>query len=282
MAIRTRTRSARLLLVALISVSLVTITLDYREGRSGPLAGLGHVAIGAMAPMQSAVSNVTRPIGNFLSGIAEIPTLRVENRRLQDELADARNQLTQDAAKQNQYQELVGSLRLANTVSPTQHVTAVVIANSPSNFEWTITINRGSGDGIAAGMPVIASQGLVGTVVQSTPNSALVRLIIDRRSAVAAKVGEQTGLLKGEGNADMQMDFVQSSAKIDPSQDPTVVTQSYRAGSFSSVFPSDIPIGTVSRVFDAPSGLSTSVLVRPAVDFSSLQYVTVLKTDVGS
>lgn len=283
MALKTRTRSARLLLIILISVSLITITLDYREGQSGPLAGLGRVAIGVMAPMQSGVSSVTRPIGSFFSGIAEIPTLRQENRSLQDRLDAAENQLRQDTAFRTSYQELLDQRNLAQTLSPDENVSAVVIANVPSNLEWVVEINRGSSEGIKVGMPVIASQGLVGTIVQTSAESSSVRLIIDRKSSVAAKVGtDARGLLSGEGDADMQMAFVDPSANIDPAQDPLVVTQSYSAGQFSSVFPSDITIGTVSRAFNAPSGLTKTVLVRPAVDFSSLQYVTVLKTDVGS
>ena len=42
MALQRRTRSTRLLVVTLITASLVTITVDYKEGSSGPLAELGR------------------------------------------------------------------------------------------------------------------------------------------------------------------------------------------------------------------------------------------------
>ena len=38
MALPSRARSTRLLVIALISVSLITITLDYRQGDEGPLS----------------------------------------------------------------------------------------------------------------------------------------------------------------------------------------------------------------------------------------------------
>ena len=78
-----RPRSTRLLLVvALVSISLAMITLDYREGESGPLAGARpHGTRAAMAPLQEVVSTVTRPIGNFFSGLAHLPSLADENQR---------------------------------------------------------------------------------------------------------------------------------------------------------------------------------------------------------
>ena len=75
MVSRQRPRSTRLLVVVLVSISLAVITLDYREGQDGPLAGLGRDALAAMAPLQHAVTTVTRPIGDFFSGLAHLPSL---------------------------------------------------------------------------------------------------------------------------------------------------------------------------------------------------------------
>ena len=52
MAMRTKTRSTRLLVIVLVSISLATITVDYRQGEDGPLSGLGRNAIALMAPLQ--------------------------------------------------------------------------------------------------------------------------------------------------------------------------------------------------------------------------------------
>ena len=55
MALPTRARSARLVVVALVSVSLLTITVDYREGDSGPLASLGRTALTVISPLAQLV-----------------------------------------------------------------------------------------------------------------------------------------------------------------------------------------------------------------------------------
>jgi len=48
--VRPRPRRTRLLVVVLVSISLAVITLDYRQGPEGPLAGLGRTSISLMAP----------------------------------------------------------------------------------------------------------------------------------------------------------------------------------------------------------------------------------------
>ena len=75
MAIRQRTRSARLLVVTLVAASLAIITVDYRGGDQGPLDAAGRVVSSAIAPLQQAVSNVVQPISNFFSSLAELPSL---------------------------------------------------------------------------------------------------------------------------------------------------------------------------------------------------------------
>ena len=66
----------------MVSISLAVITLDYREGEDGPLAGLGRIALATMAPLQEAVTTATRPIGDFFSGLVHLPSVEKENERL--------------------------------------------------------------------------------------------------------------------------------------------------------------------------------------------------------
>ena len=76
MALENRARSTRLLVVTLVSISLVTITVDYREGDSGPLASAGNTALALISPLQQVVSKVTHPIGNFFSTLVRLPSIR--------------------------------------------------------------------------------------------------------------------------------------------------------------------------------------------------------------
>ncbi len=197
MALRSRARSTRLLVVALVSISLVTITVDYRQGDDGALSALGDTALVVISPLQEAVSKVTRPIGNFFSTLVRLPSIRHERDVLRDRVSALETQLAETQADQTRLLELEALLGLETSLGPkVETVAAQVIANGVSNFEWTITIDQGSSDGIAEDMPVIASAGLVGHVLRVGPDSSVVQLIIDPDSFVAGRldVSRQTGL----------------------------------------------------------------------------------------
>ena len=280
MVTRQRPRATRLLVVVLVSISLAVITLDYRQ-QDGPLSALGSSTKAAMAPMQRAVTNVTRPVGDFFSGLAHLPSLSKENQELKDELAAAH---ADDATKeliQTQNEELQGLLDLRPTLDP-QAVAAVVIANGLSNFEWTITIDKGSNDGIAKDQPVVTGSAeapmLVGRVVQVSPDSADVRLIIDRESAVAAvlKDSGEAGLIHGQGDADLRMTDVEPGTVTEGDVEQ-VFTLGYEVTGQPGLYPPDLLIGQVSRTVPADNATEEFIEVRPAVDFATLQFVLVLK-----
>lgn len=278
MALRSRARSTRVLVVALVSISLVTITVDYREGTDGPLASLGDGALAVVSPLQEAVSKVTHPIGNFFSTLFRLPSIRHERDLLRERVDTLETQLAEGRADQARLTETEALLGLQESLGQRIETTgAQVIANGVSNFEWTITIDKGSSDGIHENMPVVASAGLVGHVVNVGTSSSVVQLIIDPDSSVAGRldVSRQTGLLSGEGQDDLQMSLVEPTVEVAP--DEHVVTAGYRiAGVAESLYPPNVLVGTVSRVLDEDSATEKFLTVRPAVDFSSLSLVLVV------
>jgi len=278
---RQRPRSTRLLVVVLVSISLAVITLDYREGQDGPLAGLGRIALAAMAPLQKAVTTVTRPIGDFFSGLVHLPSLEDENRRLQVENDELRSVIARQPDLRNQVQELADLLGLKESLAPSS-VPAIVIANGLSNFRYTITIDQGSAAGVELDQPVVTGSAeapiLIGRVVAVSLVSAEVQLIIDRNSAVAGRlsISHQTGLVEGQGEGDLRMSLVVPGTTIEGNE--TVVTQGYEVNGQRGLYPPGLVIGQVSQVIPGASDLQEFVTVRPAVDFAALEFVLVLQT----
>jgi rod shape-determining protein MreC len=280
--IRQRPRSTRLLVVALVSISLAVITLDYRQRDSGPLAVAGDAAKAFMAPMQEAVTTVTEPIGDFFSGLAHLPSLADENERLREENVAliARGQVAAD--QQLRYQELLDVAGLRDSLDPNA-VTAHVIGNGVSNFEYTMTIDKGSADGIETGQPVATGSAdapmLVGRVVSVTPISADVLLLIDRDLAVTATIGssQEAGLVEGQGASDLRMSLVEPGTLIEGGE--SVFTQGYQLDGQPGLYPPNMLIGQVSRLIDSENETQQYVEVRPAVDFETLQFVLVLQLE---
>ncbi len=280
MALPTRTRGARLLVVTLVCASLATITVDYRQGDRGPLAAAGEAALAVVSPLQEAVSRATKPIGSFLATLVRLPSIRAENERLRARVAELEQQVATSADLAARVEQLEALLGLREQLAGLRTVGARVIANSVSNLEWTITIDAGASDGVAVDMPVVAPAGLVGHVIRVGPDSAVVELIIDPGSSVAARldVSRATGLLTGQGERDLRMRLIDPATPVEPGE--RVVTAGYRIpGVGGGLYPPGILVGSVSRVLGAEAELEKLVTVRPAVDFSALDVVLVVLGD---
>ena len=271
-------------MAVLVSISLAVITVDYRQGDDGPLADLGETALSLMAPLQRAVTNATRPIGDLFVSLAHLPSLASENRRLTDELAAARTQINASTGLQSEVDRLQGLLDLTNSIE-FPLVTSLVIGNGPSNFENVVTIDRGADHGIAVDMPVVTAgetgPRLVGRVIEVASNASRVLLITDRDAATGARLAgtRQAGLLEGQGDADLKMSFLHGGVPVDPGA--LVETSGFEG----ALYPPGITIGTVSRFVPATGTTEPFVTVRPAVDLSTLDYVAVVlkqPIDTGS
>jgi rod shape-determining protein MreC len=270
-AVYRRARSSRLLVISLVMLSLFTITVDYRGGESGPLAAAGKGADSIIGPLQSAVSRVVRPIGNFLSGILHIGSLQSENEALRQEIRQLREEALTISSIQRELKELQQLFDLSERLE-VRTTAATVIAESVGNLEWTVTIDRGSSDGLANDMAVVSPEGLVGRLIRVAPHFSTVQLIIDPRSAVAGRLvlSGETGLVLGQRDRDLKMDLIDTDAEVEANE--LVVTAGYQRG----LYPANLPIGVVSHVFTAPGSLAKTVSVRPAVDFSALEFVLVV------
>jgi rod shape-determining protein MreC len=275
-----------LLVVGLVALSLAIITVDYREGDSGPLASLGRGAQTFMAPLQEGVTTATRPVGDFFTGLAHLPSLARDNQDLKNEVADLQGRVAAYAQLQAQVRALEESAGLQSLFP--NSVSAVVIANGVSNFDYSITIDKGSNDGIAVDQPVIAgsieSPRLVGLVVSVTTISADVKLLIDRDFAVAGRLATsgETGLVVGQGEQDLRMEDIPVDTKFPGGDQPEYVfTVSYKIGDEHGRYPPNLLIGQVSKVYQGTTPLA-EVSIAPAVDFTALEYVQVLQTQTGS
>ena len=269
----------------LVAISIGVISLDYRQPESGPLSSAGRVMSGAMAPLQRAVTAVTRPIGNFFTGLAHLPTNQATIDRLNQEVADAKAGTASVVDLQRRIQELEQQAAVVDQFASTV-VQADVIANGVSNDQWTLTIGKGSTSGIGIDMPVITGgpdgARLVGKVISVTASSADVQLASDRDFGVAGQLGSTgaVGQVQGQGPGDLLMNLVDVGSEVQAG-DP-VLTKRYLINGLSGLFPSGIVIGTVSRTLPAATGdPSLFVEVQPAVDFSNLDYVAVIETGSG-
>ena len=89
-------------------------------------------------------------------------------------------------------------------------------------------------------------------------------------------MSHETGQIQGQGDQDLRMTLVTPGTSV--TGDETVVTQGYEVSGQQGLYPPGLVIGEVSRVIQDADGLQEFVTVRPAIDFSTLEFVLVLQT----
>ena len=268
-------KRARILLAVLVLVTLILVTVDFRSGGAEDDGVLGRVrgaATAVLGPVQEGLAAVIRPVGGAFSGVGDLFSLRSENARLAARLDELEEQRESFVDLERQNAELRALLDMQERLQ-FEVEAARVVALAPSNYEWTVTLDVGTAQGIERDMVVINGEGLVGRVIQTTTNASRVLLAIDPNFSAAShvsRVGEK-GLLDGQGGDLMRFRPLDPEAEIRIGDE--VVTSSYS----NSIFPSGIPIGTVESVGEASTLLNRDVQVRPYVDFTRLDLVLVVK-----
>jgi rod shape-determining protein MreC len=252
-------------LIALLVVAIGLITVDFRDGGNSGAHSFGGRLFG---PVEGVTGDVTGFFRGATGDGGEIANLQKQNDQLRAELAQAQ------ASNANAGQ-LARLLHL--TGSKYKVVTGTVIA-AGGDYSDAVTINIGSGAGIAADETVLNGDGLVGTVTAVTPTTATVQLATDAGAIVGVRMAGsgQIGSLSGTaasmtGSTSMRLTLFQSNAALRPGQE--VFT-------FGSVggrpYVPGVPVGVVSAVTTPPGALTPTALVKPFADFTGLGVVGVV------
>ena len=262
-------------LIVLSVISLALFVLGVREGDSGLLHGVRGVFQTVATPARvvgsvvaSPVSGISNVVGNLTADSQTLSDLKAENDDLKAQVA----RLTEYEDEANTLTDL---LQLRNQYS-LDSTAARVIARSTDSWSSTITIDKGTTSGIQTGMPVMTSTGVVGQVSECGPTTATVRLITDESSGVSAKVqssGAQ-GQLQGSADGTLHLNLIRTDQQV--STGDSVVTSG-----LGGVYPTGLPVGTVSNVTKSSGSLYYDITVEPLASVGSLEEVLVVTSLSG-
>lgn len=258
------------LLVLLVALSIVMITVWYREPADGPLHRLkGGVAV-VTAPVSAGGEFVTRPLRGIFAWVSDLGVSRSQLERLRSQNASLRSRVAEleEAGLENARLRALLEIPQAREI---ESVGARVIGRPANAWEGVITIDKGADDGITEGMPVVGPLGLLGQTVQVSSATSRVRLITDHRSGVAALVqrSRAEGIVRGSVDGVLRLDFVSTDLTVTAGD---VVITSGMGG----VFPKGIVVGEVAQDGEIATGLTRSFRIVPAGDPAGLEEVLVL------
>lgn len=256
--------------IILSLLSIVLLTVSARMGTAGPLEIVRGGFSTITMPFRMAGSAIAMPfqgIGNIFSNLTAdqqtLSDLKAENEQLRSRNAELEetNQSTQ---------RLQGLLDLKNNYN-LQSTGARVISGSTDSFNNTIVIDKGTSSGLAVGMPVVDSGGVIGQIIECGPTTSTVRLITDEKSGVAAMVqsSRAQGMLMGSASRQITLNLINTNQKV--AVGDTVVTSG-----LGGVFPKGLPLGKVTSVEAAPGSLYYTIVIEPYGNVSSNEEVMVI------
>ena len=239
-------------------------------GSSGPLEAVRGAFTVVTSPVRYLGATISLPfqgLGNVFTNLTSnqetLSDLKAENERLQ-----ARNaELEESEQTAKRLQDL---LNLQDSYS-LQSTGARIISGSTDSWSSTVTINLGSSSGLTVGMPVMASNGVIGQIVECGATSSTVRLINDENSSVSAMVQSTRaqGMLNGSASGQVTLDLIATSQTVNVGD--VVVTSG-----LGGVFPKGLPLGKVTNVENTPGSLYLEVTVEPFASTENFEEVLVI------
>jgi rod shape-determining protein MreC len=286
---RKQIRRRRAVLALLVVVSLILLTEYFGESPSSPLHSVQRGIAEVLSPIQQGASTVLSPVRDVAGWFSDTFNARSRADRLQKRVDQLTQQL--DAADnalikggQNAQQVQRDALDNLDHYKP---VSASVIGRDPTLWYATVEIDKGSADGVHVDDPVLADGALAGKVSTVGSNYSFVTLLTDHTFAVAAEVlrgAGDTGVMVPKIGDPSQM-LLQYLSKpppgqLGPSNGDQVVTAGFAVPhkpQYGSLYPPNIPIGTVADSNQNDLLNNGQVTVRPLADlrhFSSVQVLT--------
>ena len=272
------------LTAVLIIVPALVLRASLARGTPSPL---DQALLRITAPLETGVSWVVEGIGGTWSRYVALVDVEAENRELREDNERLRKQLA--AMTRRAYDvAALEDLAVVKKRVPVDTLGARVIGAplSPQFRVVRLRIDRGDRE-VAAGMPVITSQGPVGRIDKVYGDYADVVLISDPSSRIDVVIRDpaqsggppgERGLLVGLGRPDSyacKIEWLARQGLAVPAQSKVKVGDEVVTSGLGATFPAGLVVGTISKII-GDDGMFQSVEVKPTVDVSRVRALMVL------
>jgi rod shape-determining protein MreC len=278
---KTRIGSAkqRLPLIVLVFLSLLSgVFLALSSGSF--ILNFKALGFSSLSVVEKGIHAVTSFVSSTVTAAAKIRGVRSEYESLAREFAHYEELQRSNAEIREENERLKEQLDFSRSYAY-KNYPANVITRDPDPLYPSLTINKGSAQGIRKNMPVIAIQqgsvGLVGRIVSVGRQTSMIMPIYNSRYNVSSRIRttRDVGLVSGTGSADtpLVMSYIKKTAANDLQFGDVVVTSGENGN-----YLRDIPLGRISRVTPVEYDASLVIELTPVLDFSKLETVLAVDT----
>jgi rod shape-determining protein MreC len=255
---------------AVLAAFLVLFWLLTIQVKAGRFTVLERPVLAVSGFFERIITGTYNGITSVVHGYFFLVRTERENRRLHDEVDRLRleSQLTNELLQENNRLRAALGFEKQN---PPRSVPAEIIARESSPVSTTFTLNRGSSSGVERDLPVITPDGVVGRVQAVLPGTSKVMLITDPGNTIAVRVqrNREEGLLEGKIDR-CALKYV--SFYVDVQVGDLLISSG-----LDGIYPKGLPVAVVTAVRKSEANSFQTVYAEPAVKFSRLDEVLVLR-----
>ena len=260
--------------IILVIAGLITAALVIMNS-VGMVTLPGVITQTLMAPVRAVGTALTSTAELYYSYMFQYEALAAENAELKAQIAEMEDVARQADSVNRENTRLRKLNNLLTTNESYEVVDAYIIGWNSTDWNSTLTINRGTNAGIQANMCAVTENGqVVGLVTEAGPNYAIVKTVLDSTLEISGtiSVSGYNGMVGGgyiDGNETLlKMEYLPSSAII--RNNDQVVT------SGSTVYPRGLIIGNVVDAGFEETGVAKFALLEPAAEINTLEQVFII------
>lgn len=263
-------------IIVLIIIIFVIFSLTLKEDRK--LNKVESFIKDALVYTEKIISYPARFVSDKIDSYSELKSTNEDNDILETSIDRITSIETENIELRRELEKLKEELGIEYTLSNYEYLNATVISRNVGFWYNTITIDKGTYNGVEKDMVVINAKGLIGKVIKTSTFTSDIRLLTtsDTNNKISVHISNGDYNLYGLINSYDYSDNYLEVEGISNTKDVKIGDYVYTSG-LGGIFPSGILIGTVSEISTDSYDLAKIIKVTPSVDFTDINYVSILK-----
>jgi rod shape-determining protein MreC len=248
--------------VLVFNILILSLQTNHQPG----VAPMRTWLLDVLTPLQKAVDSSVNSIWGLWDGYIALVGVQQQNDQLRAENGALRMELDRRDEQILEAERLRGLMGMKES-GIGKSIVARVIGADASHTHHTLTIDKGTRDGVRQNTSILTPDGVVGRVLHASRSSAVVQLITDSQSSIAAMVRSNRvqAVFKGTGAPELELDYIDNDNDIKEGDE--LITSG-----LDQIHPKGLPLGVVTFV-GPPRALMKAVRIRPSANLNRLEEV---------
>lgn len=255
-----------------ITIIILIILVFLTNVSTEKLSYIENACNSIVMPIQNGITYIKNKINGNTAFFADMNELQEQNKSLKEEKTKLEQSLREMEIIKAENITLKEYLGLTEKYEDFKSIPAYIISKEMSNYSSVFIINVGTDDGVQTGMAVIADKGLVGHIISATKSTARVQTIIDSASNVSAKINTSNESISCKGvlsSKNLKASYIPNDAEL-------ISGDTVQTSGMGGIYPKGIHIGTVEKIVSTNNILDRYLVIKPAVDFDTVETVLVI------